>query len=600
MGEIVGITSTIPIEVIYASGNIALDLNNLFFSSRNRENLISEAELKGLPANICGWIKGIFGITLAENVKRVVYVSEGDCTGSRLMAEFLYEMGVDVYGFSYPIDGDRDVLKKEIEDFCRYFGIKLGDAEKKFKEFRIIREKLMEIDRLTYLENRVSGFENFLYLISGSDMEGDPVKFSKKIDDFLKRVKKRKGKFKNKLRVGIIGVPTLLINFYDVIEVLGGQVVFNETSRQFSLSFESDNLIDAYLKYTYPYDVEKRIADIKREIERREIDCIIHNVQSFCFHNFEDEIFRENLPIPILKIESNLPVKMAERDVIRVENFFNSMVKKQFEISESNSGKINSKSKIKLGFDFGSRWVKVVALSGKKLFFRKKIDTVKFYGKYCFRDGNGIKLNLELFLKDFLPDVDGNIFVGATGYGKGVISRMDGVNIVPEIIAHSKGAMFLSGELNFTLLDIGGQDTKVALVRDGRLVDFKMNDKCAAGSGRYIENIAKILGVRLSEFGRYWEGGVHISSICATFGESEVISRVAEGYSIPEICAGVNGAVVRRILPDLVKFKSDILIMSGGIVKNRAIFKLIEREGLFKKILVLKNGEFSGAIGTII
>ncbi len=593
--KIVGITSTVPIEVIYASQKVPLDLNNLFFSDTNRGELVKEGEVKGLNGSFCGWLKGIFGVTFRQKIKEVVFVGEGDCSGSRLLAEFLRKSGIKTYEFSYPIDGARHLLEEEILRFCDYFKVKLEDVRKKFVEFKKIREKLIEIDKLTYEKNIVSGFENFIYLISGSDMDGNPDLFLKKIEKFLEDVKERNKNFLDKLRVGFIGVPTLITNFFEVVEVLGGQIVFNETARQFSLSFESMDIFDAYLEYTYPYHIEKRIEDIKREVEKRNIDCLIHNVQSFCFHSFEDEIFKTSLGVPILKIESNIPSKMSERDILRLENFFNSVKKVP-------GTKIKKVPGTKIGFDLGSRWVKVVGMKNDEIFFEKIIDTVKFYKKYCLRESDGVKLNFKKFLDDFFDEgIDlSQIYFGATGYGKGVLSKIKNGKTVPEIIAHVRGAIFLSGETNFTLLDIGGQDTKVAKVENGELVDFKMNDKCAAGSGRYIENIARILDISVDEFGKFFDKGVYISSICATFGESEVISRIAEGYSIEEICSGVNRAVVRRVLPDLVRFKSDLLIITGGISKNLAIVKLIEEEGVFKKILTFPKSEFCGAIGTIV
>ena len=126
----------------------------------------------------------------------------------------------------------------------------------------------------------------------------------------------------------------------------------------------------------------------------------------------------------------------------------------------------------------------------------------------------------------------------ATGYGRNTLN-LKGVRVVSEIRAHVSGALFQTGLRDFTLLDMGGQDTKVALVRNGRLQDFVMNDKCAASSGRYLENMAAILEVDLKELSSYWEEPVRLDATCGIFGESELIGQILRGHSVARlVCRG--------------------------------------------------------------
>ena len=150
--------------------------------------------------------------------------------------------------------------------------------------------------------------------------------------------------------------------------------------------------------------------------------------------------------------------------------------------------------------------------------------------------------------------------------------------------------------LDFTLIDIGGQDTKVVKIVQGRMVDFQTNDKCAASSGRYLENMAAVLDISLDEMGQHYKDPVTLSSTCAVFGESEVIGCLAEGKPIEAICAGVNYSVVRRVMPDVRRMPSGHYVLSGGVGRNNAVRHLLEQE-LRTKLIVPENHFFLGAIG---
>jgi benzoyl-CoA reductase/2-hydroxyglutaryl-CoA dehydratase subunit BcrC/BadD/HgdB len=123
------------------------------------------------------------------------------------------------------------------------------------------------------------------------------------------------------VRIGYIGVPPILLDIYEFIENVGGHVVYNETQRQFSLPYKTQDIVDRYLQYTYPYGVFARLEDIKKEIQRRHIQGVIHYVQAFCYRAIEDVILREVLNIPIISIEGDLPKKLDTRTKLRIEAF---------------------------------------------------------------------------------------------------------------------------------------------------------------------------------------------------------------------------------------------------------------------------------------
>jgi predicted CoA-substrate-specific enzyme activase len=128
------------------------------------------------------------------------------------------------------------------------------------------------------------------------------------------------------------------------------------------------------------------------------------------------------------------------------------------------------------------------------------------------------------------------------------------------------------------------------------MVDFQASNKCAASSGRYLENMAAALGISLDELAQHYENPVTLSSTCAIFGESEVIGCLAEGKPIETICAGVNYSVVRRVMPDVRRMQSPHYILSGGVASNAAVRRLLEQE-LQSQVIVPQHHFFLGAIG---
>ena len=123
------------------------------------------------------------------------------------------------------------------------------------------------------------------------------------------------------VRIGYLGVPPIFTDLYDFLEDLGGRVVFNEIQRQFSMPFETDDMVEQYLRYTYPYSFFSRLEDIKREVHTRQIDGLIHYVQSFCFRQVQDIILRQEIKIPILTIEGDRPAPLDARTRLRLESF---------------------------------------------------------------------------------------------------------------------------------------------------------------------------------------------------------------------------------------------------------------------------------------
>lgn len=250
------------------------------------------------------------------------------------------------------------------------------------------------------------------------------------------------------------------------------------------------------------------------------------------------------------------------------------------------------------GIDLGSRSVKIAVMESSaeerppQLKRLERLDTIGFYREY----GRKIQGKLAVDFKALgLPEVDCLV---STGYGRNTL-EVAGGETIPELKAHVRGAIFQTGLKDFTLVDLGGQDSKIIAVKKGRMVDFQTNDKCAASSGRYLENMANVLGMTLEELGEHAVDPVELNSTCAVFGESELIGKIVEGEPMPRLAAGVNETIVKRILPLLRSYTSDIIVFTGGVAHNKAVRELL-REGTAKEVVVPREPQFNGAIGCAI
>ena len=189
-------------------------------------------------------------------------------------------------------------------------------------------------------------------------------------------------------------------------------------------------------------------------------------------------------------------------------------------------------------------------------------------------------------------------FIVATGYGRINVPFAD--KQITEITCHARGIRTLFSTAR-TIIDVGGQDSKgIKLDPEGKVSNFIMNDKCAAGTGRFLEVIAETLGIKLTDMGKISlsaHGTVQISNMCTVFAEHEVTSRLAEGAGIPEIVAGLHEAIAARVV-NMVRtlgIEKDVVLTGGG-AKNIGLVKAVENRVGFP-ILVPPEPFITGALG---
>jgi benzoyl-CoA reductase/2-hydroxyglutaryl-CoA dehydratase subunit BcrC/BadD/HgdB len=320
-GAKIGLTTTIPVEVVLAAGLTPVDLNNLFIADPSALTQISQAEAAGFPRTLCAWIKGIYAaLGHHPEIAAVIAACQGDCSNTQALGEILEAQGLQVIHFKFPYPRNREQLAREIHDLMVRLGA-ASDAVARIRErLTPVRRQLRRLDRLTWETGQVTGRENFLWLISSSDFASDLDSYEKHLEAFLQEAAQRSGA-NGRVRLGFAGIPPIFTDLWDYLEELSAAVVFHEFPRQFSMPYETGDLVEQYLRYTYPYDIWGRLHDLKEAVATRRLDGLVHYTQSFCFRQMFDQTLRDNLGVPILTIEGDRPTPLDSRTRMRLEAF---------------------------------------------------------------------------------------------------------------------------------------------------------------------------------------------------------------------------------------------------------------------------------------
>ena len=318
----IGITTTVPVEVLIAAGYQPLDLNNILVSAPDPGRFITIAERAGFPLNCCAWIKGIYGVCLDSNIEDVLCVTSGDCSNTIMLMEVLKLKGLNAMPFAYPERPDTQQMKDVLEKLAAAFGPTLAAAEKIREELRSVRDLALKLDKLTWKNNQVSGWENHLWLVSASDFNGDVKKYRQELQRLVDKCTKRQTYASDEIRLAYIGVPSVYAReLYPYAEKHGARVVFNEVQRQFAMPEPGDSLFEQYSNYTYPYSIHERLRDIKTELPKRRIDGVIHYVQAFCHRGIGDIVIRDAIDRPVLTLEGNADFYLNGHVKTRIEAF---------------------------------------------------------------------------------------------------------------------------------------------------------------------------------------------------------------------------------------------------------------------------------------
>lgn len=250
-----------------------------------------------------------------------------------------------------------------------------------------------------------------------------------------------------------------------------------------------------------------------------------------------------------------------------------------------------------LGVDIGSISTKGVVIDNDNNIIAKD---------YIWTEGNPVNSVKKLIksLKSQIKDKYVLKGIGTTGSARKLIGLMLDANIVKnEITAHAIGTISLYPDVK-TILEIGGQDSKIIIINNGIIVDYAMNTLCAAGTGAFLSSQAKRIGVDINDFGSLAlesNNPVKIAARCTVFAESDLIHKAQSGYDLKDIVAGLCRSVVLNYLNNVGKGKkiNGPIIFQGGVSKNKGVVKYF-KEVLNEDIIVDDNGHLMGALGVAI
>lgn len=403
------------------------------------------------------------------------------------------------------------------------------------------------------------------------------------------------------INIGILGArfkPTLI----DSINAFKGSNVINLTcTSNFGLYNKieaEEDILTQYAKNILNYYPCLRMADVNNRytLLSKKLSGIIYHTVKFCdFYSYEYAKIKNELDLPILKIETDYSTQSEGQLKTRIDAFMESLSPPSHKALPSNNSNITKKNidkKFFLGIDSGSTSTNSVIIDENK----------KILAYSIVRTSSKSSIGLQNALDDVLKKCDISLtdisYIVSTGYGR--ISIPFSNKSVTEITCHGKGANFLNPSIR-TIIDIGGQDSKaIKIDSEGNVLDFLMNDKCAAGTGKFLEMMSKTLEISIDEMGPLSlksKENISITSMCSVFAESEVISLIAENKEKSDIVHGLCNSVANRTTSLVNRLNiEENFMMTGGVAKNIGVVKCIEKK-LSNKLFIPKEPEIVGALG---
>ena len=325
-----------------------------------------------------------------------------------------------------------------------------------------------------------------------------------------------------------------------------------------------------------------------------QVDGLVYHAVQFCdMYSYEYSNLKRTSPAPILALETDCTAQSRGQMLTRLEAFLESIGASQTEHLASQKGSpMSTAATFVVGLDSGSTSTNAVVMNEAR-------ETV---ASVVIKTGAKASASAERAYREVIERAgitpDQVACTIATGYGRVSIPFAD--ENVTEISCHGRGAHYFNPAVR-TILDIGGQDSKAIHVNaTGEVTDFAMNDKCAAGTGRFLEMIARSLEISLDELGpAALESKKHleIASMCSVFAESEVISLIANNEEKPDIAAGVCRAVAGKAYSLMRRVGLEgAYMMTGGVAQNPGVVRAVE-ELIGEKLFICEDPEIVGATG---
>lgn len=522
-----------------------------------------------MHTNLCSYVKGVLEDVITNDYEGVILTS--CCDSTRRLYDTLKENFPGK--FIYILDLPRKVNEESINIYAD-----------------VVKEM-------------VQAYEGF------SNKKFDEKKL-KKVCDTLKV---EHVKPSSKLNIGLMGARCN-DGIIEMVKKYNTSILFNIscTGDEREYNLKDDNIYHDYIKdllsklpCLHMTDITERNNFLKKQKEN--LDGIIYHTVKFCdIYSYEYADLKENYDVPVLKVETDYTKQCEGQIKTRVEAFIESLnANRQIGDNNMNMSKdINDNLKNKdieetsenmkyvMGIDSGSTSTNAVILNN-----RREIVAYEVVRTGAKSSESAKKALEEVLKKAGLSREDLSLIV-STGYGRVSITFAD--KDVTEISCHGKGAHYLNPKIR-TIIDIGGQDSKVIKLNNkGEVIDFVMNDKCAAGTGRFLEMMARTLEIDIKEMGPEslkWKEDIKISSMCSVFAESEVISLIAQNKEKADIIHALNQSISSRTNALLGRVgKESECMMTGGVAQNVGVVKAIE-EKIGEKLFISDEPEIVGAIG---
>lgn len=494
-----------------------------------------------IHSNVCSFAKGVLESIIENNIEEVILTA---CCDS---IKRLYDVLKDRIKFAYLLDLPRrkdpvsiDLFYNEIVEFIK--------AYQGFKNKDFAEENLLKILANKRVDKGRELGENIAVL--GARLKEDVIE-----------------KLRNSCTANVM-------NF----TCTGEERVFNLEAK--------DNLLRSYAESLFNLTPCMRMVEDRSRLLNGKFRGIIYNTIKFCdLYSYEYAELKSNVDIPVLKIETDYNDSNSGQISTRIDAFLESTGIKKMEGQRANKGYF-------AGVDSGSTSTNVVIIDENKNIISYSIVPTGPKALESATQAFEIALNKAGLQKKDIKSIV------ATGYGRVSIPFAD--KVVTEITCHGKGAFFIDDTVR-TVIDIGGQDSKVIRLDDtGNVIDFVMNDKCSAGTGRFLEVMARTLGISIEEMAKVQKEvkeDITITSMCTVFAESEVISLIAQNKDRSDIIHALNKSIASKAisLVDRIGRKGKYM-MTGGVAKNQGVVCAIESR-LGEKLIIPFEPQIIGALG---
>lgn len=493
--------------------------------------------------NMCSYMKGALEQILEQNIGEIVLVN--CCDSIRRLNDILKDKADFLHIIDLPrkISNETDRLfYRQIELFIKAYG--------EYKGTRLKNGLLKEIIQSRRSEEQIPGE----LLIMGA-------RFDKNI---IERLEEK------------YGINTINLT-------CSGNNRLSDTITENNVLFS----YAAALLRSFP--CMRMVSDRLAFLKNLPIKGIIYNTIKFCdFYSFEYANLKKLVNTPILKVETDYTDSRSGQLMNRIDAFMEVLETKN--VSRKTRGK-----RFFAGIDSGSTSTNTVIINAKgQIMGYSNVPTGA-------KAHDSAQRSYDLALENAGLTKEDISFTVATGYGR--ISLPFANKATTEISCHGKGAYFLDREVR-TIIDIGGQDSKVIrLDEKGNVLDFAMNDKCSAGTGRFLDFMAKAMEIPLEDMSQViinYHEDIVITSMCTVFAESEVISLIAHNTEVTDIIRGLNRSVATKAVSLLNRIKhTGKYMMTGGVAKNKGVVYEIEQK-IGAKLLIPSDPQITGALGAAI